>query len=160
MFDKFGNFESAAELNAAAAGMKTEGDFTGLIALAKENGIPEDDAKDYYEGYANELATPVMAALGKLQIEADAVKKYEIIDDWITYIRSQIIDSEEMAAVVRKTDKTLSGCIAELLKWAYKNMYAIDREILKAAGVSGTVKLGIPGQATAKKIIKKYYLGK
>ena len=38
MFDKYGEFDSAKELNAAAEGQKAEGDLEALIELAAENG--------------------------------------------------------------------------------------------------------------------------
>ena len=47
MFDTFGEFDSAEELNAAAAGQKAEGDTGALKELAEENGIDEDDVQDY-----------------------------------------------------------------------------------------------------------------
>ena len=54
----------------------------------------------------------------------------------------------------------MKGCIAALLKWSFSNQQKIDKDILKAAGVSdGRVTLGIPGMARAKKIITDYYMG-
>ena len=56
--------------------------------------------------------------------------------------------------------KEPEGCIAALLKWSFSNQQQIDKDIIKAAGVSaGKVTLGIPGMARAKKIIKDYYMG-
>ena len=46
MFDKFGEFDSAEEINKAAAGL----DETELKKLAEENGLDEDDAMDYCGG--------------------------------------------------------------------------------------------------------------
>ena len=46
-------------------------------------------------------------------------------------------------------------------KWSFKNQIGIDKEILKAAGVTASrVTLGIPGMGRAKKIIRDYYMGK
>ena len=45
MWDKFGEFDSAEELNRAAAAQKAEGDREALIMLAEENGIDRDDAE-------------------------------------------------------------------------------------------------------------------
>ena len=73
MWDKFGEFDSAEELNRAAAAQKAEGDREALIMLAEENGIDRDDAEDYLDGAVDELATPLMAAVGKLQVEAAAL---------------------------------------------------------------------------------------
>ena len=45
-------------------------------------------------------------------------------------------------------------------KWSFSNQQQIDKDIIKAAGVSaGKVTLGIPGMARAKKIITDYYMG-
>lgn len=74
MFDKFGEFDSAEELNKAAAGFKNEGDIESLKELAKENGIDEEDAEDYADGYADCLATQMMAAVGRLKAERLAEK--------------------------------------------------------------------------------------
>ena len=65
-----------------------------------------------------------------------------------------------MARAVRKKGKSLKGCIAELLVWSFKNSDTVDRDILKAANVNSTCRLGIPGMGTAKQLIKKYYLRK
>ena len=57
--------------------------------------------------------------------------------------------------------KTLKGCIAAILMWSFKNQQTVDKDIIKAAGVSASkVTLGIPGMARAKKIITDYYMGK
>ena len=71
MFEKFGEFDSAEEINKSAEGLKAEGDTESLLALAKENGIDEDDVYDYLDDVVDELCNPLMAAMGKLQVEAD-----------------------------------------------------------------------------------------
>lgn len=160
MFEKFGNFDSAEELNMAAEGLKKEGDRENLILLALENGIDREDAQDYFDGGMDRLAHPLMAALGKLQVEKQNFTVQEIVEDWYQYIISVCCESEDMARAVRRKDKSLKECIAEILKWSFKNCYAVDKEILKAAGVNGTVKMGIPGMGRAKEIIMQYYMGK
>lgn len=40
MFDKFGELDSADEINELAENLLNEGDIDGLEAMAKENGIP------------------------------------------------------------------------------------------------------------------------
>lgn len=74
MFDKFGEFDSVEELNEAAAGFLREGDIESLKELAKENGIDEEDAEDYADGYTDCLATPMMAAVGRIEAERKAEK--------------------------------------------------------------------------------------
>lgn len=159
MFDKFGEFDSAEELNRAAAAQKKEGDHEAIYALAKENGIDKEDAQDYIDNLVPELVSPEMAAYGKLKVEEADLKPYEIMKDWITYIRLTCSESRAMTYAVRKKGKSLKGCIAELLVWSFKNQHHIDKEITKAAGVDSRTTLGIPGMARAKQLIREYYLG-
>lgn len=160
MFDKFGEFDSAEELNMAAAGQKEEGDLESLIALAVENGLDKEDAEDYMDGMIDELATPLTAALGKIKVECEDLKPKEILEDWIEYIKMQCMEKPEVAIRVRTKGKSLKGCIAQLLKWSFKNCYAIPGEIASEAGIKGAnVKLGIPGMGRAKTIINEYYMG-
>lgn len=79
LYEKFGEFDSAEELNMSAAGLLKEGDTESLIALAKENGIDEEDAKDYINGCMDVLASPIAAALGKLEVECEELKPEQII---------------------------------------------------------------------------------
>ena len=160
MFDKFGEFDSAEEMNIAARAQLEEGDTEAVFAIAKENGIDKEDAQDFIDGAVDDLATPLMAAYGKLDIEAAELKPYEIMNDWLTYIRVCSSGNPHMAAAVRKKGKSLKGCIGELLKWSFKNQHEVDKDILKAAGVSGRCTLGIPGMGRAKQIITEYYLRK
>lgn len=158
MFERFGEFDSVEELNMCAEGLRNEGDEESLIALAEENGIDREDAEDFMTGDMDKLATPLMAALGKIEVECKELKPKQIMADWIEYIKIQCTESEEMAAAVRKKGKSIKGCIAELLKWSFKNQVDIDDDILKAAGVNANrVTLGIPGMGEAKKIIREYY---
>ena len=156
MFDTFGEFDSAEELNAAAAGQKAEGDTGALKELAEENGIDEDDVQDYMDGVTDSLCTPLTAAYGKLAVETAVLRP----EDWVSYIRVQCMDDKCMAVGVRRKDRHLKECIARLLTWSFKNSYAVDSDIVKAAGVrESSVKMGIPGMATAKRLIREYYLG-
>lgn len=159
MFDKFGEFDSVEELNAAAEGQKEQGDKKALIDLAEENGIEREDAEDYFDGRVDRLATPLMAALGKLEIEEQVLKPKEIMGDWLTYIKIRCTEDEAMVRAVKKKSKSLKGCVAELLKWSFKNQIQIEEGILQEAGIKNAkVTLGIPGMGTAKKIITEYYL--
>ncbi len=74
MFDKFGEFDSVAELNEAAAGQLAQGDIEALKELAAENGIDEEDVLDYINGETLELASVSMAAYGRLAVEEQNAK--------------------------------------------------------------------------------------
>ena len=112
-------------------------------------------------GEIQELCDPMTAALGKIEVESAEMQPKEIMEDWVEYLKSQCMENELMAYSVRKKGKSLKGCIAALLKWSFGNQIPVEKEILKAAGVTaGRVTLGIPGMGTAKRIIREYYLGK
>lgn len=160
MFEKFGELSSAAEINELALNLRSEGDVESIKALAKENGIDDEIAAVFVDGGIDFLCDTLSAAIGKINVECEELKPKELVEDWVEYIKGTCAEHEDMAAAVRKKGKTIKGCIADLLKWSFKNCYAVDTDICKAAGVSGAnVKMGIPGMARAKQIIKDYYLG-
>ncbi len=159
MFERFGEFGSAAEINETAVNLRREGDVESLKVLAKENGIDEDVLEIFLDGALLYLCDDMTAAIGKIEMEAKEVKCAEIMEDWVGYIKDQCFEKPEIARAVRKKGKSLSGCIAELLTWSFKNQNQVDQKIMKAAGVTaGRCTLGIPGMARAKKIITGYYL--
>ena len=160
MFEKFGEMGSYKEINELAENLRQEGDTDSLRAMAEENGIPSDFAEMYLDGMIPELCDPVTAAIGKLDAECRELKPQEIMEDWVEYIKGLCMEHEEAALQVRAKGKSLKGCIAELLKWSFRHMKDVDKEILKAAGVSGKVSLGIPGMGQAKKLIRDYYGGR
>ena len=161
MFDRFGEFDSAAEINETAVNLRREGDIESLKVLAQENGIDPDILQAFIDGDILYICDDMTAALGKLDVEVQNMECAEIMEDWVEYIRNECFEKTEVARAVRKKGKSLAGCITELLKWGLKNQYPISQEIQKAAGVTGgKCTLGIPGTATAKKIITNYYTGK
>ena len=160
MFEKFGEMSSYKEINELAENLFNEGDADSLREMARENGIPDDYVEMYLAGDTPALCDALTAALGKIDVESAELKPKEIMEDWVEYLRGRCLEDEKVAIQVRKKGKTLRGCIAELLKWSFKNQIPIEKDILKAAGVSaGRVTLGIPGMARAKKIITDYYMG-
>lgn len=161
MFDKFGEMNSAAEINELVDNLFNEGDTASIKTMAKENGIDKEYVEMYLSGDIPVLCDAMTAALGKIDIEVADLKPKEIMEDWVEYLRGQCMENELLAFNVRKKGKSLKGCIAALLMWSFKNQQPIDKGIIKAAGVSaGKVTLGIPGMAKAKQIITDYYMGK
>lgn len=161
LYKNFGEFDSAEEINRAAAAQLAEGDMDAIKKIAEENGIDPEDAQDFIDGAAPELCTPMMAAMGKLGVEAEELHPKEIMEDWLTYIRMQCAENPEMAAAVRRKGKSLKGCISKLLVWSFGNAETVDPEIVKAAGIRQNypVKMGIPGMARARQTIMEYYTG-
>lgn len=162
MFDRFGEFDSAEGINETAVNLRREGDLEGLEALARENGLYDPDIMDaFVGGDLPYLCDDMTAAIGKLETEAGEVECAEILGDWVEYIKAQCMEDPGIARAVRARGRSLRGCIAGILKWSFGHQTPVAKDILKEAGVTaGKCTLGIPGMATAKRIIRGYYLGK
>jgi len=160
MFDKFGEMDSAAELNELAGNFLKEGDTDSLKAMAEENGIPADFAELFIEGAIPYLTDPITAANGKLDLESKALDLKGLMKDWVEYIRGLCMEKPGMAEAVRKKEKSLKECMGKLLKFSFENRVKVDPEIVKAAKIGASrVEFGIPGMGEAKKMIREYYLG-
>lgn len=160
MFEKFGEFNSAEDINLAAEGFKREGDIESLKEMLKENGLEPDMADMYMNDLIPFVTEPVSAAIGKLDVEAKALDCKELMLDWVEYIKTQCFEDVVMAKAVRSGEKHLSGALGELLKYSFDNRIKVNDEIIKAAGIKASrVDFGIAGMAKAKEILKKYYKG-
>lgn len=164
MFDKFGEFDSVEELNRAAAAQMKEGDDEAVFTIAEENGIDKEDAEDYIDGCAAELATHLMASLGKIEVEAKDLNLEGLFVDWKEIIEQCCTEDEVFSRAVRKKGKYLEQCMGELLKQSFEGKKRVSERICKAAGLrdgkrSDPVYMGIPNRAEAKKIIWNYYMG-
>lgn len=165
MFDKFGEFDTAEEMNRAAEAQLKEGDFDAIIAIALENGIDKEEAEDYIDGYTDRLVTPLMAATGKLEIESKELKLGGVLLDWVDEIRLMCTEDVEFAKAVRKKGKDLAGYIAKTAESGYENRVVVDKRIVeKAKKIKSVVgnhefAIGIPNKKTRREIAKTYYLG-
>lgn len=168
MFEKFGEFDSAEELNAAAKKFLEAEDEKSLLELAKENGIDKEDAEDYYDGVVAELASPIMAARGKLDVESKDLEIKGILTDWRDMILKMCMDDPKMCAAVRKKGKSLQGCMALFIGFAFDKKEPVSKKILgetmithhgKKEKFKGDLYLGFPNRKEAKKLIEDYYLG-
>lgn len=114
MYEVFGEFNSAEEINLAAAGLLNEGDHENILVLAKENGIDEEIAQAYIEGDIPYLTDDMMAAVGKIELEKKDTNDpffEKMKDDMINYLLTSCTD-ESFAQAVRKKGKTLNGCFS------------------------------------------------
>lgn len=160
LYQKFGEFGSANEINELARNLRAEGDKKSIKALAEENGLPKEFAELFICGDIEELCDEQTAAIGKIEAEKKDLKPKGIMVDWADYIMTCCLEDIRMAEVVRKKGKSLKGCIGALLKWGFAHQTDVDKKILKASGVKASkVTFGMPGQAEARKIIREYYLG-
>ncbi len=160
MEHKFGLFNTVEELNRAAANQKEEGDTEALYALAAENGIAREDVDDYLDGVADELATPLMAALGKLDLEAAALDLESQLADWKDYIAAMCTDSEEMSRAVFRPDRELAQVLADAIRHASANRVYVPGRITRLAGLPDRIPIGMTGRDELRRIAEKYYLDK
>lgn len=120
MFEKFGEFDSAEELNKAAKGFRDEGDEESLFALAKENGIDKEDAEDYWDGETDELASETMAAVGRIATEREATKA-DSPARVILLMISGMMDDAELRKAVMKKGKRAGKLLEKMRKTAKKH---------------------------------------
>lgn len=160
LYEKFGEFDSADQINELAQNLLREGDKESIYVLAQENGIPKDYADMMVDGFFPMLCDATMAATGKIDVEAAELKPKGIMLDWTEYIKAVCMEDGKIAENVRKKGKSLKGCIGALLKYAFEHQEKVDSDIVKAAGVTARrVTFGMAGQAEARKLIKAYYGG-
>lgn len=167
MFDKFGEFDSAGELNKAAAGLLAKGETKNIFILAEENGIDRGDAQDYIDCVVPELTTPLMAALGKIKIEKAELRLEGILGDWYEMVADECMNVPDMAAAVRKKGKALAEFMSKLLAKAFHDKVQVSDKIIsitmierngKKEKMRGPVYLGIPSRAEVRKLMREYYL--
>lgn len=112
MYEVFGEFSSAEEINQAAAGLLGEGDHENILVLAKENGIDEEIAQAYIDGDIPYLTDDMMAAVSKLEMERSGITDNffkDMKDDMINYLLTSCTDID-FARAVRIQGKSLIGC--------------------------------------------------
>lgn len=150
MYEKFGEFDSAEELNEAAAGLKAEGDMESLKELAKENGIDEYDTEDYINGDTDALATAITAAVGKLEIELESMKEDQakaMCAFYANFVRTIIAENEEVARGIMKKGVRLKGIYDAIYEYAKKHK-------------SGGCFSGATTDKQDKELVTAYYTGK
>lgn len=164
MFDQFGEFDSVEELNRVAEELKAKEDAEKLRELCKENGIDIEDAEDYLDGATNELATPLMAAVGKLKVESKELALKGVLLDWKDELILIASAREEFARAIRRKGKELAGYIALLAENSYENRIVVDRRIVDKAGKIRAIvgahefSIGIPDKRTRRQLAEKYYM--
>ena len=150
MFGKFGEFNSAEEINRKAEELFNMQDLDGIRALAAENGIPHEYAQAYCEGDLPELCDRLTAAVGKLEVEEQEIVMVGVMEDW-----------------------NLKDCLGKLLLWSLMNQKKVDKGVLASAekqikeqkialnkyGMQPRwlqyTSIGIPNMSTARQLIRE-----
>lgn len=176
MFEKYGEFNSAEEINRKAEELFNMQNLDGIRALAAENGIPHEFAQAYCEGDLPELCDRLTAAVGKLDMEEQEIVMIGVMEDWLSYIQAQCMESDQMAIAVRRKGRNLKDCLGKLLLWSLMNQKKVDKGVLASAekqigkqnidlkkyGIEPRwlqyTRIGIPNMSTARQLIREYYL--
>ena len=164
MFEIYGEFDSIEELNSTASEMKAAENEEALKELCEENGIDPEDAEDYYDGATSELATPLMAAVGKIKVESLDLKLKGVLLDWTEELIIMASEWEEFARAIRRKGKDLAGYIALLAESGYENRAVVDKRIVdktkKIKSIAGghEFAIGIPDKKTRRQLAEKYYM--
>lgn len=166
MFDRFGEFDSAEEINQKAEELLKAADADGIRILAAENGIDAEDAEAYITGEESCLATTIMAAEGKLKVEAADLKLEGKLADWKNMILEMCLNDGQICAAVRKRGKSLCACISAMISDSFATKTRVSDKIVKVTKVNHNGKLeplrgplyldGLTN-ARAKQIIRDYY---
>lgn len=151
--------DSVEDLNRMAAELKEDGDRKGLDKLAEQYGMDKEDVEDYLDGITEEFATLLMAAVGKVKHEAAVLGLQGVVKDWEECIEQMCTDKEDMCKAVMKSNRKLTDCMGEVLKYAFDNKAKVNDDVVKAAGLRTPIYLGIPGKAELKKLVTEYYMG-
>lgn len=94
MFDKFGEFDTYEEFEAAAEGFMKEGDTNSIRELAKENGLDPLDAEDYITGDTKKLTDPASYAMARIELELKETKADKAAAAYIASITRQVLSSK------------------------------------------------------------------
>lgn len=161
LYEKFGEFDNCEELNAAAAEALEAGDLDKLRGIAAENGLAEM-AEYYIEGDIEMLCDVQAAAVGKLDVENAALEITGLLADWVDCIKALVMNSDELAAAVRRKDKNLAQCMANIMDECFTNSQDVSNEIKNKSSIQQVRNLqklsfGAVGMDRVKEIVKAYY---
>lgn len=125
MFERFGEFDSVEELNAAAEGLLKEGDCESIYVLAAENGIEQEDVEEYVEGYIPQFTSLYMAAIGRIDVQEASYKNEDSMTGMALKVISMtlrgMVQKETMAAAVMKKGKRIKDIYEVMREDASKN---------------------------------------
>lgn len=109
MFDKFGEFDSAEEINRAAAAQLKEGDLGAIKTIAEENGLDSEDAEDFCTGAIDSLTTPLLAAIGKLEMESKDLGLKNMMEDWKNFLIQMCEEDDQIPGKRLRRKDRISG---------------------------------------------------
>ena len=141
MWDKYGEQNSAHELNALARQLLSEGKKDEVHELAKENGIDKDMAELFVAEDIDFICDNMSAAIGKLDVEiehyqkqyvANALEVKDALESYMSRERVKLsvhkygvdididITGDELADAIRQKGKVLNDILKDVFTRAGK----------------------------------------
>ena len=163
MYNRFGEMDSAGEMNQKAAELKMKGDKEALIALALENGLDKEDAEEYLDDEVPELATELQAAIGKLNAESKDLKLSGVLMDMVTELMDLCTTNRDLCRAVRRREKDLAGYLAEVAEAGYKSRCIVHKRIVERTRQIKSIvgkhefAIGVPDKQTRRKLALSYW---
>ena len=164
LFEKFGEFDSAEEINKAAEAQFKQGDVEAIKILAAENGIDEMDVEDFTTGLVPLLCTDLSAALGKLEVEKNHIGINDMTyGAWASAIQVMLMDDVELCRAYRRKDKRLAVVLAMATVKCSKTRTNAPQMIVDEAkkldkSIPSPLPMGAISIADFKQLVKEYYL--
>lgn len=171
LYEKFGEFDSAEEINRAALAQISQGDYEAVKTIAKENGIDEGEAQDFLEGIYPELCGPFSAAVGKLHVEAEALGLPMTMQLWVEHIilmMEKDLDLEDRLGEVlmkgiRRKGKNMAELFGKLIVETSRTRKNTPSEIVAAArkidsSIPSTLPIGDISKKRFEEIVREYYI--
>ncbi len=166
MFEKFGEFDSAEELNRAALAQRNEGDTEAVRTLAEENGLDPEDAEEFLAGDVDFLALPFNAAVGKLTVERKELRLEGVLEDWTNDLIDMCSENKELSLAVRRKGKELAEYIARIIDEGYEHQIKVDDRIVaktqQVKKIMGghVLTIGAEDARTRRRLAVEYYCEK
>lgn len=165
LYAKFGEFDSAEEINRAALAQISQGDHEAVKAIAKENGIDEMDAQDFIDGIYPELCGPFTAAVGKLEVEAEALGLPMVMQLWADHIKGMLAsdDDDSLKKGIRRKGKNMAELFGKLIVETSCTRKNTPSEIVAAArkidsSIPSTLPIGDISKKRFEEVVREYYI--
>lgn len=165
LYEKFGEFDSAEEINRAALAQISQGDYEAVKTIAKENGIDEMDAQDFIDGIYPELCGPFTAAVGKLEVEAEALGLPMVMQLWADHIKGMLAsdDDDSLKKGIRRKGKNMAELFGKLIVETSRTRKNTPAEIVAAArkidsSIPSTLPIGDISKKRFEEIVREYYI--
>lgn len=165
LYAKFGEFDSAEEINRAALAQISQGDYEAVRTIAKENGIDEMDAQDFIDGVYPELCGPFTAAVGKLEVEAEALSLPMVMQLWADHIKGMLAsdDDDLLKKGIRRKGKNMAELFGKLIVETSRTRKNTPTEIVDAArkidkSIPSTLPIGDISKKRFEEMVREYYI--